>query len=114
MRTCRDDARTFPDVGDVGIFQLLFQPGELARELLPHRPGHLEFEQEGAAGGVADNALELTEIAESCWREPHQYQLVFSLEAARKLDLSRALAQFPRDFLLRIELAPPPRQLVRA
>ena len=32
----------------------------------------------------------------------------------RKLDLSRALAQSLRDFLLRIELAPPPRQLVRA
>src|SRR5713101_2608486 len=64
MRTCRDDARIFPDVEDAGIVQLLFQPGELARELLPHRPGHLEFEQEGATGGVADNALELTEIAE--------------------------------------------------
>ena len=38
---------------------------ELARELLPHRPGHLEFEQEGAICGVADNALELAEIAET-------------------------------------------------
>ena len=47
-------------------------------------------------------------------REPHQYQLVFNLEAARKLDLSRALAQFPGDFLLRVELAPPPLQLVGA
>src|SRR5713226_2208693 len=64
MRTCRNDARIFPDAGDAGIFQLLFQPGELARELLPHRPGHLEFEQEGATGGVADNAPEFAEIAE--------------------------------------------------
>src|SRR5436189_3956226 len=64
MRICRNDAGIFPDVGDAGIFQLLFQPGELARELLPHRPGHFEFEQEGAICGVADNALELTEIAE--------------------------------------------------
>src|SRR5258705_2521220 len=64
MRICRDDARIFPAVENAGIFQLPFQPGELARELLPHRPGHLEFEQEGATGGVADNALELAEIAE--------------------------------------------------
>src|SRR6266481_5526647 len=64
MRICRNDAGIFPDVGDAGIFQLLFQPGELARELLPHRPAHLEFEQEGAVCGVADNALELAEIAE--------------------------------------------------
>ena len=64
MRICRDDARIFPDVGNAGILQLFFQPGELARELLPHRPGHLEFEQEGAVCGVADNALELAKIAE--------------------------------------------------
>src|ERR1700694_1860531 len=64
MRTCRDDPRMLPDIGNAGIFQLLFQPGELARELLPHGPGHLEFEQEGAGLDVADNALELTEIAE--------------------------------------------------
>src|SRR6266478_329112 len=64
MRSWRNDARIFPNVGDAGIFQLLFQPGELARELLPHRPGHLEFEQEGATCGAADNALELAEIAE--------------------------------------------------
>src|SRR5947208_15697807 len=65
MRICRNDAGIFPDVGDAGIFQLLFQPGELARELLPHRPGHLEFEQEGAICGVADTALERAEIAET-------------------------------------------------
>ena len=53
-------------------------------------------------------------VRNCCRRTPHQYQLVFNLEAARKLDLSRALAQFPGDFLLRIELAPPPRQLVGA
>src|SRR3984893_13060311 len=64
MRTGRDDARIFPDVEDAGIFLLLFQPCELAGELLPHRPGHLEFEQEGAARRAADEALELTEIAE--------------------------------------------------
>src|SRR5258708_14870619 len=64
MRTCREDARIFPDVGDAGIFQLFFQPNELVRELFPHGPGHLEFEQEGAGRGVADKALELTEIAE--------------------------------------------------
>src|ERR1700738_4819463 len=64
MRVRRNDASIFPDVGDAGILQLLFQPGELARELLPRRPGHLEFEQEGATGGVADNAVELAEIAE--------------------------------------------------
>src|SRR6266436_10354309 len=64
MRSWRNDARIFPNVGDAGIFLFLFQPGELARELLPHRPGHLEFEQEGAAHRVADKPLELTEIAE--------------------------------------------------
>src|ERR1700730_14122993 len=64
MRTGRDDARIFPDVEDAGIFLLLFQPCELAGELLPHRPGHLEFEQEGAARRAADEALELTEITE--------------------------------------------------
>src|SRR5216684_3777746 len=64
MRTCGDDARIFPDIDDAGIFLLLFQPGELAGELLPHGPRHLEFEQEGAGRGVADKALELTEIVE--------------------------------------------------
>ena len=64
MRIWRNDAGIFPDVGDARIFQLFFQPGELACELLPHRPGHLEFEQEGATCGVADNALELAEITE--------------------------------------------------
>src|SRR5713101_6233523 len=64
MRTCRDDARIFPDVRDAGVFQLLFQPGELVRELLPHWAGHFEFEQEGTGRGVADDALELAEIAE--------------------------------------------------
>src|SRR5260370_6547886 len=62
MWNCRDDARMFPDVGDAGSFLLLFQPGELARELFPHGLGHLEFEQEGAAHGVADKALEVAEI----------------------------------------------------
>src|ERR1700738_5094537 len=64
MRTGRNDARIFPDVEDAGIFLLLFQPCELARELLPQRPDHLEFEQEGAARRAADEALKLTEIAE--------------------------------------------------
>src|SRR6266403_6330545 len=63
MWVCRDDARIFPDVGNAGIFQLFFKPGELVRELLPHRPGDLEFEQEGTAAGVADNAFELTEVS---------------------------------------------------
>src|SRR5437879_3908431 len=64
MRTCRDDARILSDVEDAGIFLLLFQPGKLAREFLPQRLGHLEFEQEGAVHSVADKAIELTEIAE--------------------------------------------------
>src|SRR2546429_8264405 len=64
MRTCRDDPRIFPDVGDTGIFQLLFQPSELVCKLLAHGPGHLEFEEKGAGRGVADKAIELTEIAE--------------------------------------------------
>src|SRR6266404_8674967 len=64
MWVCRNDARIFPDVGNAGIFQLFFKPGELVRELFPHRPGHLELEQESTAAGVADNAFELTEVPE--------------------------------------------------
>src|ERR1700694_952806 len=41
MRTGRDDSRMLPDIGNAGIFQLLFQPGELVRELLPH--GRCDF-----------------------------------------------------------------------
>jgi hypothetical protein len=64
MWTPRDNARILPDVANAGIFLLLFQPGELARELLAHGPGHLKFEQEGAGRGVADVAMELAEITE--------------------------------------------------
>src|SRR5258705_2823244 len=64
MQSWRNAAGIFPDVGDAGIFQLFFHTGALAWEILPHRPGHLQFEQEGAVCGVADNALELAEIAE--------------------------------------------------
>src|SRR5216683_7204245 len=64
MRACRDDARLLPAVGQTGILLLLFQPGELAYELLTHPGGHGEFEQKAAGSGVADLAFELTETAE--------------------------------------------------
>ena len=64
MRICRDDADVPPAVGDARIFLFLFQPGELARQLLALRRGHGEFEQEAAGGDVADLAIELTEITE--------------------------------------------------
>src|SRR6266436_2350058 len=53
MRICRDDAYVPPAVGDAGIFLFLFQPGELARQLLALRLGHAEFEQEAAGSDVA-------------------------------------------------------------
>src|ERR1700738_207075 len=64
VRTCRDDARLLPAVEDAWVFLLLFQPGEFARELFAHGRGHVEFEQEGAGHGVADNALEVAESPE--------------------------------------------------
>src|SRR5450432_2060293 len=64
MGACRDDARLLPAVGQTGIVLLPFQPGELACELLTHPRGHGEFEQKAAGSGVADLALEFTEIAE--------------------------------------------------
>src|SRR5215467_15410556 len=63
MRTCRDDARILPELGDAGLFLLLFQPGELVREALAHGLGHLQFEQEAARLGVADEAIKFAEIA---------------------------------------------------
>src|ERR1019366_10743368 len=64
MRTCRDDARLLPAVADAGIFLLLVQPSELAREPLTHGCGHGEVEQEAAGHGGADVAIELAEITE--------------------------------------------------
>src|ERR1700738_4197855 len=64
VRTCRDDARLLPAVEDAWVFLLLFQPGEFARELLAHGRGHVEFEQEAAGYGVADDALQVPEMPE--------------------------------------------------
>ena len=64
VRTCRDDARLFPAIEDAGVFLLLFEPGKFARELLAHGSGHVELEQKAAGNGVADDALQVTEIPE--------------------------------------------------
>src|SRR6195952_1892139 len=64
MGAFRNNALLLADVAHARIFLFLFQPGELGCEFLARRCGHLELEQEAARSGIADMALEFSEIAE--------------------------------------------------
>src|SRR3978361_1959534 len=64
MGAFRNNALLLADVAHARIFLFLFQPGELGCELFARRCGHLKLEQEAARSGVADMALEFSEVPE--------------------------------------------------
>ncbi len=65
MRICRDDAHpSFPQFGNAGILQLLFQPVEFVRKPLTRSVAHIKFEQETSPLGVADVAVQIAEFTE--------------------------------------------------
>jgi hypothetical protein len=64
MRHDGNETRIIARLADARILLLLLDPGQLVGELLAHCMRHIELEQEAAAHGIGDAALELAELLE--------------------------------------------------